>query len=286
MFNARNRKFLVYKERYGRTHLHTADCHFKAIPERNSCNCSLMLAEKSVDSLIEKLQVLFRDMVRSVEWNPVFYTGNPAAGLLLKRHLKNGTDHIFVHLTGDRASDLGQLTLKRVFWENSFITQSKNVVVFNSKDESICSVIYLQNYITFAETIVVDLTCDYLFRLLVKDKSAYNVAITTTSGAINDESICSVIYLQNYITFAETIVVDLTCGYLFRLLVKDKSAKHISEKQVTATVILVRKKSHLKAINLYDGELAHSPRRGCAIALRPLRLIDTSINQHNYWAGL
>ncbi|WAR10440.1 hypothetical protein MAR_035516 [Mya arenaria] len=82
----------------------------------------------SVDSLIEKQQVLFRDMGRSGEWDPVFHTGNPA--------------------------DVGL------------------------------------------------------------EQAAYNVTITTTSGAIN-------------------------------------------------------------AIILYNGESAHLPRRGCAIALRLQRLTDT-----------
>ncbi|WAQ95782.1 hypothetical protein MAR_028472 [Mya arenaria] len=136
----RNRKLLVYKERYGRTHLHTADCHFT---RKEYFPLTVYLKNYKFN--------LFRDMGRSGEWDPVFHTGNPAA-----------------------------------------------------------------------ETVGLE-------------QAAYNVTITTTSGAINDESICPVIFLQKYITFAKTIVVDLTHGYLFRL--KDKYAKHISENQVTATAI-------------------------------------------------
>ncbi|WAR14864.1 hypothetical protein MAR_004969 [Mya arenaria] len=240
------------------------------------------------------LRALFRDMGRSGEWNPVLQTGNPASALILKKHLKAigleqtacnvakkqavplmfdklGAlcryltyqiaverdahakflllrDRAYFSLichSGDRAGDLGQLTLDRVFElpdnQGIFISEisgktvslhnPKNIVVFRSKDDSICPVTHL----------------------------------------------------QKYMSHAATISVDITRGYLFRL--KDKFSKDISEKQVTATAMSDRLKCHLKAINLYNGESAHSSRRGCAIVLRMLGLADTSINQHIGWGS-
>ena len=85
------RKFLVFKERKGRTHLHKGNCEFKGHVGKRGCDCPLTLAAKSVDSLIGKIEQFFRDAGRSGDWNPVLLTGNPAASHVIKRHLQSVT---------------------------------------------------------------------------------------------------------------------------------------------------------------------------------------------------
>ena len=85
------RKYLVFKERKGRTQMHAGNCYFRGQTGKKSCECPITLAAKSVDSSIGKLRAIFRDMGRSGEWNPVLLTGNPAASHVMKRHLQSVT---------------------------------------------------------------------------------------------------------------------------------------------------------------------------------------------------
>ena len=84
-------KYLVFKERKGRTQMHSGNCNFRGQTGKKSCECPITLAAKSVDSLIGKLRAIFRDMGRSGKWNPVLLTGNPAASHVMKRHLQSVT---------------------------------------------------------------------------------------------------------------------------------------------------------------------------------------------------
>lgn len=81
------RAFLIFKEDSGRTKLHNKGCIFQGKPGLQKCACPITLAVKSVDSMLGKIRAIFRDEGRAGEWNPMLFTGNPAAAPLLKRHL-------------------------------------------------------------------------------------------------------------------------------------------------------------------------------------------------------
>lgn len=82
------RKFLVHKEKGGKTQLHENECPYSANHGLQKCSCPRTLAYKSVDSLLGQIRALFRDEGRSGDWNSMLLTGNPAESHLLKRHLQ------------------------------------------------------------------------------------------------------------------------------------------------------------------------------------------------------
>ena len=82
------RKFLIFKEQWGRTQLHIDTCSFRGIPELKGCCCKKTLAAKSVDTILGKIRAILRDIGRSEEWNPVLLTGNPASSPVLKKHIQ------------------------------------------------------------------------------------------------------------------------------------------------------------------------------------------------------
>lgn len=88
-----------------------------------------------------------------------------------------------------------------------------------------------------------------------------------------DDDICPVRLLKSYIDFSLEADIYLSYSYLFR--VRDK-AKH----QVTD-----RLRTHLRAVNLHDGESSHSSMHGCAITLRMLGVRDDLISNHMCWGG-
>jgi hypothetical protein len=65
------RKFLIFKEQWGRTQLHIDTCSFRGIPELKGCCCKKTLAAKSVDTILGKIRAILRDIGRSGEWNPM-----------------------------------------------------------------------------------------------------------------------------------------------------------------------------------------------------------------------
>ena len=85
------RKFLIFKEKHGRTKLHVQAYPQKGIIGKVNCFCPITLAAKSVDSIIGKLRAIFRDVGREDDWSLVFLTGNPAASLVMKQHLQSIT---------------------------------------------------------------------------------------------------------------------------------------------------------------------------------------------------
>ena len=96
-----------------------------------------------------------------------------------------------------------------------------------------------------------------------------------------DSDICPIRHLRCYMLLAHELKIDLNQGYLFRI--RDNVTRQIVNKPVTANLMADRLKTHLCAIHMYDGESAHSHRRACAITLTMLGLPEDSVNDHVGW---
>ncbi|CAC5398848.1 unnamed protein product [Mytilus coruscus] len=82
------RKFLVFKEKNGRTQLHEDNCVYHTEHGPKNCSYPKILTVKSVDSLLGKIRAIFRDIGKAGEWNPKLYSGNPASSHILKQHIQ------------------------------------------------------------------------------------------------------------------------------------------------------------------------------------------------------
>ena len=80
-------RFLEWKDKTGKTQVHSLCCSHRGLKGSFSCGCPFRLAAGTVDSLIGKLRSIFKDD-RVAEWEGGFGLGNPAASLLVKRYLK------------------------------------------------------------------------------------------------------------------------------------------------------------------------------------------------------
>ena len=81
-------RFLVWKDRKGKTTVHKSACQFFGQKGSFSCLCPRRLAYGTVDSLIGKLRALFNESGRRGEWDPRLLIGNPATDISLKQYLK------------------------------------------------------------------------------------------------------------------------------------------------------------------------------------------------------
>lgn len=82
-------RFLVWKERKGRTKIHQEDCPFLGSRVRERCNCPSRLSAGTVDSNIGKLWSIFNELDRAGDYDIHSGAGNPATHFLVKQYLKS-----------------------------------------------------------------------------------------------------------------------------------------------------------------------------------------------------
>ncbi|CAH3131669.1 unnamed protein product [Porites lobata] len=81
-------KFLVWKDKSGRTKVHTVTCSHMGQGQGSSCKCPCRLAAGTVDSLIGKLRAIFISAGMGGVWYDNLGTGNPASHRSVKAYLQ------------------------------------------------------------------------------------------------------------------------------------------------------------------------------------------------------
>ena len=289
------RKFLIFKEKGGKTQIHEVDCPFRGQHGLKQCQCPSTLAVKSVDSLLGKIRAIFRDSGRSGDWNPMLLTGNPATSHILKRHLKAvGLEQKNAGISAKQATPLLFDKLGKLCRYLSYkvtVEKEETSKFLFARDLSYFSL--LSHSGNRAGDLGL-LTTNMIFEL----PDMNGLFISQTAGKVNtidnpnnftilpseDGDICPVKHLKNYFRVASASNIDLNEGYIFRT--RDKKSQDIIDQPVSSSCMSDRLKTHLTAINLYDGETSHSSRRGCAITLRMLGVSDPDINKHIGWNSM
>lgn len=288
------RKFLIYKEKGGKTQLHSGNCRFLEKHGLQACNCPRTLAYKSVDSLLGKIRALFRDEGRSGEWNQMLLTGNPAASHLLKRHVQAvSQEQASASISPKQAPPL-------MFDKLGKLCRHLSYRVSVEKD-STTRYLYARDLAYFSLLCHSGsrggdlglLTANKMFEL--PDSEGFMVSQTVGKVATidnprnfivlpsKDNDICPIKNFKVYVGVSKDQGVMLKDGYVFRT--KDKLSKEITNQPVSSSGMTERLKLHLKALRLYEGETSHSSRRGCAITLRMLGVDDDGINKHIGWGS-
>ena len=84
--------------------------------------------------------------------------------------------------SGGRGGDLGLLLVSQVVGKVASIDNPNNFILLPSKDNDICPVSHLKDYMSIAGETNIDLRTGYLFRAMDgKSKSIVNKAVTSTS---------------------------------------------------------------------------------------------------------
>lgn len=288
------RMFIVFKEKNGRTKIHSKTCEYRGIAGRSTCQCPVTMAVKSVDSLIGKIRAIFRDYGRSGEWNPMLGSGNPAAAPLIKKHLQ------CVEVEQTSAEIVNKQAVPFMFDKLARLCRHLNYKCYVERDPVSkflyardCSYFSILSHTGGRGGDMAILTASRIFELpqkqgivisqiagkTVKLDSPNNIVILPSK----DPDICPVKHLSRYLCTASEMGLDLSQGYLFRI--RDVKSKAILDKPVNSSLMTERLRTHLQAIKLYAGETTHSGRRGLAITLRMLGMTDTSINSHIGWGS-
>ena len=81
-------RFLIFKDKGGRTQVHHNDCQFIGQQDKNPCGCPFRLSFNTVDSYIGKLISIFRAIGRDGEWHKRLGLGNLAADESVNDYLR------------------------------------------------------------------------------------------------------------------------------------------------------------------------------------------------------
>ena len=77
-------RFLVFKDKDGKTQVHSNGCNHLGKQGTFECGCPLRLSYKTVDSYIGKLPAFFHAIGRDGEWDKRLGLGKPAADKSVK----------------------------------------------------------------------------------------------------------------------------------------------------------------------------------------------------------
>ena len=286
-------RFLIYKDRKGKTKVHKSTCPLFGSHSKERCQCPVRLAAGTVDSLIGKLRSIFNNAGRAGPWCDLLGTGNPASYHSLKDYLR--------FLYQEQAS--------------SHVSPKQSVPIFLDKLWKLCQhlnhLAYLScdtaplNRYIFARDLAFfcvdffsgDRASDlgrtltkevlslpdnqgFIFRQSVgktlRGKDFHVFAIRKCSNPL----ICPVSSLDRYVRLCKLFNVDLREGYLFRAT--DKSNK-VAEKPFVGSTVAARLTSYLTSLGISEGETMHSFRSGCSITLSMLGVPLADIARHVGW---
>lgn len=269
-------RFLVWKDRTGKTQVHSLSCPHRGLKGSFSCNCPLRLAAGTVDSLVGKLRTIFKDNDRGGDWESGFGLGNPVASLLVKKYLKCVKEeqaaagvipHQAIPLFVDKLARLSDLIDARIL---------------NSQEDPLQMYILARDQAYFKTLFfsgdrpgdLAHVRTNEILRFPNDDGLLFNHTWgkTLRGGTSNlfgirrcsNTRICPVAAIERYISISRAMQVDLSQGFLFRPTTVQGT---IADTSVSSEAMNARLKTYLSAAGLDEGETAHSFRSGCAVTL-------------------
>ncbi|XP_056015651.1 uncharacterized protein LOC125660664 [Ostrea edulis] len=292
------RRFLVWKDQSGKSQVHMIECHFLGNKGVFECSCPVHLASGTVSLIINILLNMFDKMGFGRSWNGALCSGNPAASPIVKGYLKLvQEEQARTHLVPKQARPI-------------FITKVRAIAGFIRNRLSLRSISVKKKYILlrdqawfklqfFAGDRAGDLAnlvtqkvkwlrdySDFVFnhtfgKTLGGAKRRSNMFVVKRCA---EEDICPVLGLQQFVSGCRDLGVDLSYGYLFRIVGEDA---RVLDQPVTYSVVYDRLRLYLRNISMDEEETPHSFRAGCAVALAMSGSVNDigQIMRHIGWFG-
>lgn len=281
------RRFLIWKDKDGKTKVHGVKCPFLGSKGPSICPCPTRFAAASVANLVQKLSTIFESEGRGNEWCIASEAGNPARAPSVKLYIKQiSEEQAQAQVTPKQTKQLFLSKIKRVslYINNQLmrpdLSPSQRFVLL--RDQTFFKMQF------FGGDRASDLsrTLSQSVRYLL-DKSGIVISHTFTksirglNGRCNtfvlkrceDPDICPVAALERYVTCAKDMAVDLSLGHLFRLV---SVAGVVLDQPVNYPAMYDRLIQYLVTLGIYDGETPHSLRAGCAVTFKLSGASDTA----------
>jgi hypothetical protein len=269
------RQYLIWKDGDGRTRVHDIHCPFMGDKVNDKCCCPNRLAVGTVSNLLQKLGDIFDECGRGRMWDDQTDIGNPVKSQLVKRYVKQiAAEQAKAHVLPKQAKPifLGKIRKIAGYIDNQLlrtdISLRQRFVFYRDQ-----AFLKLQYFAGDRASDLCAIPTQEIKRL--SDDSGLRLCHTFTKTIrgnskpnsfvikkCDEDIICPVRALDRYVTACKECGVDLTNGYLFRIV---SEAGVVLDQPVEYCTIYARLKEYLIVLGIFDGETPHSFRAGCAI---------------------
>ena len=291
------RKFLVWKDSFGKTTVHDVRCRYLGKQGVFECPCPKRLSSATVENIISQITNIFEDAGLGRNWDILLRSGNPACAPLVKEYLKlMKEEQAKAHILPKQAKPIFLTKVKSIV---SFIRRElmsrqsvKEKFIFY-RDQAWFKLQFFAgdratdlSLVVSQEVKLLNDESGIVFRhtfgkTLRGDKGKNN---TFVIKKCEDVEICPVIGLLEYVQFCKSNGVDLSTGYLFRIRTE---VGKVLDQPVNYSVMYERLRYYLTTLGLYDGETPHSFRAGCAVTMALSNSADNvdQAMEHIGWFG-
>ena len=289
-------RFLIWKDKGGKTKIHLPQCKHFGVPGKARCRCPTRPAAGTVGNLIGKLRSIFIEAGRGDAWNDIFGVGNPAAHHSLRQYLA------LVREEQAKARVCKKQAIPIFFGKLTELCLYLRDSVFSKDISAVHRYLYARDLAFFCldfysgdrgsdlgriftkEIVCLPYGDGFLFRhSFGKTLRGGGKTNTFMIKECPDPKICPVANLRLYVKLCDLMCVNLREGYLFRVL---NSKSEISEDPFVGSAIANRLTLHLRSAGIYDRETMHSFRSGCSITLSLLGVPSEDVARHVGWSSI
>ena len=266
-------RFLVWKDRQGKTQVHCNGCPYLGKRDVHPCGCPVRLSFNTIDSFIGKLRTIFTGIGRQGEWESSLQLGNPASALEVKSYLKAfAAEQLQARITVKQAvslflpklHSLARFLNRRM---NSPSISAEELYIF-ARDQAFLKTLFFSgdrgsDSGNFKTPEILRFPSDdgfllnHIWEKTLRDGSSNIFGIHRHPNP----AFCSDTALETYVG---ELAIVLSTGYLFRPTTPQRD---VIDKPLSSSTAQQRLKLYLKEARLDEGETLHSLRSGCAITL-------------------
>ena len=269
------KRFLVWKDNFGKTKVHSYDCQNLGKHKMENCACPIRIAAGTVKNIIHHLIDIFEVEGRGRVYDDFLKVGNPAASSEIKYYLKLiQEEQAKAHVVPTQAKPIFLSKLQSIsifisneLRRNDLSLRERFVLV---RDQALFKVQFFAG--DRASDIALTLVQEVKY-LRKKDGFVFNHSYGKTlrgEGKTNtfvlkrcaNINICPVTALELYFKKAKKWGINMSTGILFRPVVE--SGRVLNE-PMTYSSIYERLRGYLVTLGMSDGETPHSLRAGCAV---------------------
>ena len=270
------RRFLICKERSGKTVIHDIKCKWLGTKGITPCPCRVGISFGTSRTLVGELKSIFASKGMGTSWDPSTMRGNPAADRSVSRHVTAlKREQSKAHVVQKQAKPLLLDKLAMVF---QYINNQLSSTEANVKEKFVLlrdQAFFKLQFVTGSRAF--DL-CQQLSQEIRSLPSGRGLVFRQTYGKTascaqpktlavykcQNNVLCPISGLFDYLRGAKGFGVSLDSGYLFRVV---NARGEVLEHPMSYSVVYERLRSYLTLLGLYEGETPHSLRVGCAMTL-------------------
>lgn len=288
-------KFLVWKDKGGRTKVHKTNCSFLGQSRKTDCDCPSRLAHGTIDAMIGKLRSIFAENERVGVWDPALLVGNPASALGVKRYLTSvRAEQLQARVTPKQAPPFlfpHLVKLSKFIHAKLRDPQLQPHLIFMyARDQAYFKALFFSgdrgadlSQVKTAEILRFPDNSGLLFNHLWTKSLRNGDANVFAFKRGDDCSTCPVTGIETYIKVADAIGITVSRGFLFKALTKEGK---VSRDPFSAAAARMRLKEYCRVLSSEGSEqqfTLHSFRSGAAVSLALLDVPIHDIMDHIGW---